>query len=107
MKSFIGGLLYLGFLVNGYAETAQHLFKDSDIKVGKILYEKNQCASCHIKMMGGVESALYTRKNRIVQNPKQLISQVALCNTRLNASLFPEEERDIAAFLNKEYYKFK
>lgn len=107
MKLFYGGMLSLSILGNVHADSGNQVFKDSDIEAGRILYEKNQCASCHTKIVGGDGSALYTRENRKVKTPSQLISQVAFCNTRLNANLFPEEEKDIAAYLNSRYYKFK
>lgn len=90
-----------------HAQTAEKLFVSANAVVGKELHAKNQCAACHIQKAGGDGSLLYTRPNRLVSNPQKLISQVALCNTRLNASLFPEDELDIAAFLNRDYYKFR
>jgi hypothetical protein len=37
----------------------------------------------------------------------KLKSQVALCNTELRLDLFPEDEADVVAYLNKQFYKFK
>lgn len=89
------------------AQTAEKLFLSANVTAGKELHIKNQCATCHIQKLGGDGSAIYTRLNRLVTNPQKLVTQVGLCNTRLNAALFPEDELDIAAFLNRDYYKFK
>ncbi|MEY3058028.1 MAG: hypothetical protein RI941_751, partial [Pseudomonadota bacterium] len=32
---------------------------------------------------------------------------VARCNTELRLDLFPEDEADVSAYLNQQYYKFK
>jgi hypothetical protein len=32
---------------------------------------------------------------------------VERCNTELRLDLFPEDEADVAAYLNKQFYKFK
>lgn len=89
------------------AQTAEKMMESANATVGKDLHIRYQCAACHIQKVGGDGSLLYTRLNRLVSTPQKLISQVALCNTRLNAALFPEDELDIAAFLNRDYYKFK
>jgi hypothetical protein len=36
-----------------------------------------------------------------------LLTQVAACNSQLNTGWFPEDEEHVAAFLNRDYYKFK
>lgn len=90
-----------------HAETAEKLFLSASATTGKKLHTKNQCAACHVQKLGGDGSAVYTRPNRLVTTPQKLVTQVEFCNTRLNAGLFPEDELDIAAFLNRDYYKFK
>jgi hypothetical protein len=50
---------------------------------------------------------MYTRPERKVKNPSQLLTQVRACNTMLNTGWFPEDEENVAAYLNREYYKFK
>ena len=34
-------------------------------------------------------------------------ARVALCNSELNLSLFPDEEEHVVEYLDKTYYKFK
>ncbi|MGA7950919.1 MAG: cytochrome c [Thiobacillaceae bacterium] len=73
---------------------------------GQALLEKS-CMSCHVSMYGGDGSEVYLRPNRIVKNRAQLLGRVAACNANTGAGWFPEEEADVAAYLNQKYYKFK
>ena len=75
-------------------------------KIGQQLVEKS-CIQCHASMFGGDGSGVYTRPNRMVHNLKQLAARVALCNANTSIGWFPEEERDVTAFLNQQYYHFK
>jgi hypothetical protein len=50
---------------------------------------------------------IYTRSDSKVKSLAKLKSQVALCNTELRLDLFPEDEADVVAYLNKQFYKFK
>lgn len=80
-------------------------FKNADAAAGKALLEKN-CISCHAASFGGDGSAIYTREHRKVKTAKGLMAQVRNCNTMLDTKLFEDEELDVAAHLNKTYYKF-
>jgi hypothetical protein len=42
-----------------------------------------------------------------VRTPAQLLAQVSYCNAELSTGYFPEEEEHIAAYLNKQYYRFE
>jgi mono/diheme cytochrome c family protein len=77
-----------------------------DIEQGKRLHDK-QCVSCHVKRYGGDGSKIYTRQDRIIHSRAALSQRVAACNSMTNAGLFPEDEENIAAYLAKQYYKFK
>ncbi|HWN30255.1 MAG TPA: hypothetical protein VNN78_02680 [Burkholderiales bacterium] len=81
-------------------------FPNGDPKIGKNLEEKS-CRACHISMFGGDGSKIYTRPNRIVKTPQQLLVRIGACSANTNAGLFPEDEEHVAAFLNQQYYKFK
>ena len=81
-------------------------FPKGDPKIGKNLEQKS-CRACHISMYGGDGSSVYTRSNRIVKTPQQLLARIGVCNANINAGLFPEDEEHVAAFLNQQYYKFK
>lgn len=73
---------------------------------GKKLHDAS-CVSCHKSMLGGDGSEMYTRDNRKVKTAKDTLKMVSMCNARTNGSWFPEDEADVAAFLNTAYYKFK
>ena len=80
-------------------------FAHGDAKAGKVLAERD-CVTCHSQKFKPA-SAIYTRPDRRVTSAQQLLTQVQVCNTELRASYFPEDEENVAAFLNDTYYKFK
>lgn len=71
---------------------------------GKPLVEKD-CIECHTRSFGDADT-IYTRADRRVHTRAQLLAQVAFCNVNLKTGYFPEEEADVAAYLNQRYYKF-
>lgn len=85
---------------------ANPLFEKADSKLGKSLHDKN-CISCHASSFGGDGSGIYTREHTKVKTPKGLIAQVRNCNTMLGIKWFDDEELNVAAFLNKDYYHFE
>ncbi|MBA3507073.1 MAG: cytochrome c [Betaproteobacteria bacterium] len=80
-------------------------FSGGDAKAGQMLAEKD-CVACHVRKFGDAHT-IYTRSERKVRTPEQLLAQVQRCNAELSTNYFPEEETHIAAFLNSKYYKFK
>ncbi len=95
----------LGAPAAGAAETDP--FHGANVVQGQKFYTDLKCAACHAERMMGQASAMYTRADRKVHNPKQLLAFTQMCVTQLNHDLFPEEVKDIAAYLNQTYYKFK
>lgn len=91
----------------GLAATLAHAdpFAAGDATTGKQLVEKN-CIRCHAASFGGDGSGIYTRDDRMVQSAKGLIAQIRNCNTMLGLKWFEDEETNVAAYLNKNYYKF-
>lgn len=81
-------------------------FRGADPARGEALYTEMKCAACHAERMMGQASAMYTRSDRKVHDASQLNTFTQGCVTRLNRDLFPEEVRDIAAYLNQTYYHF-
>lgn len=81
-------------------------FPKGDAKIGKTLHDKS-CVSCHVSMVGGDGSALYSRLERKVKTPQQLQARIRACNANAGANWFPEEENHVAAYLNQQYYHFK
>ena len=75
-------------------------------KFGQPLHDK-QCVSCHVKQMGGDGSKIYTRSPRLVNDKKALRERVDLCVKNTGAGWLPEDEENVTAYLNKQYYKFK
>ncbi|MFO1304870.1 MAG: hypothetical protein U1F54_14140 [Burkholderiales bacterium] len=80
-------------------------FAHADAKAGKALADRD-CVACHAQKFKPA-SAIYTRDDRRVTTAPQLLAQVQRCNTELGAGYFPEDEENVAAFLNDTYYKFK
>jgi cytochrome c553 len=80
-------------------------FVHGDAKAGKTLAERD-CVACHEQKFKPA-TAIYTRKDRRVTSAPQLLAQVQVCNTQLRAGYFPEDEENVAAYLNDTYYKFK
>jgi cytochrome c5 len=75
-----------------------------DAAAGKVLVEKD-CVACHVRRFGNA-TEIYTRADRKVRTPEQLLAQVQFCNVDLKTGYFPEEEEHVAAYLNLQYYKF-
>jgi hypothetical protein len=70
--------------------------------------DQEKCYACHAKKTGfGNGDMIYTRLDRKATDLNKLKSMVARCNTELRLDLFPEDEADVVAFLNKQFYKFK
>ena len=89
------------------ARDADKVFAGADRKAGMALHQEKNCAACHAQRLGDDGSGIYTRIDRKVTTPEKLLAQVALCNTQLRNAMFPDDERDVAAFLNHDYYHFK
>ena len=87
--------------------TAQYgkTYGTADPNAGAKLAQKD-CIGCHAKKFGGDPTQIYLREDRKVRNPEQLIAQVQLCNTELNLQYFPDDEANIAAHLDRDYYRF-
>ncbi len=94
-------LLLLGSPAHG-----ADIFAKGDAKTGKTLHDKS-CVSCHTSMVGGDGSALYSRMERKVKTPQKLQAQISGCNANTGAGWFPEDELNVGAYLNKQFYKFK
>ncbi len=70
--------------------------------------DQEKCYACHAKKTGfGNGDMIYTRSDSKVKDLAKLKSMVAMCNTELRLDLFPEDEADVTAYLNKQFYKFK
>lgn len=72
---------------------------------GHKLVQQHKCETCHESKVYGPPGSIYTRKDRKVTSWPKLKSQVQACNTMLNIGLFPDDEEQIATYLNEAYYK--
>ena len=106
MKAFHLAVLALVLLAAGIAGGAQPKpFADGDPTAGAKLVARD-CGECHRQRFGDA-TTIYTRADRKVRSAEQLLAQVRRCNTELNAGYFPDEEDNVAAYLNATYYHFK
>ncbi|GMU72676.1 MAG: cytochrome c [Burkholderiales bacterium] len=80
-------------------------YASGNAAAGMVLADK-ACNACHARLHDGNATRIYTRPDRRVKTPSQLAAQVAYCNTQLGLSYFPEEEADLALYLDREYYRF-
>lgn len=101
MKKFIATLVLL--CGTAYADP----FADGKPDNGQKLFEKHQCNHCHDDKMEGDGNSIFTRPNRKVTNPQQLAAQITVCAHNARANFSAQEKLDIAAYLNKNFYKFR
>ena len=84
-----------------------HVFAAPDLVNGKNI-DQQKCYACHAKKTGfGNGDMIYTRSDSKVKSMADLKRMVSLCNSELRLDLFPEDEVDVTAFLNQQFYKFK
>jgi cytochrome c553 len=93
------------FLIAGSA--LANPFPNGSVAAGKKLFEDNKCDSCHIGKVGGDGSAIFTRPNRIVNNPQQMVDRMHVCSGAVGMTLTEQKEQDLGAYLNETYYHFK
>lgn len=79
---------------------------DADPKAGKIKHEE-KCVACHVRLYGGDGSKMYTRDGRLLMTKLDVLQRTATCNSQIQAGWFPDEEAEVAAYLNQHYYRFK
>jgi hypothetical protein len=82
-------------------------FAAPDLANGKTI-DQQKCYACHAKKTGfGNGDMIYTRSDSKVKSIANLKKMVGICNTELRLDLFPEDEVDVVAYLNQQFYKFK
>jgi mono/diheme cytochrome c family protein len=86
---------------------ASNAYAAPDLANGKQI-DQQKCYACHAKKSGFSNGdMIYTRSDGKVKSIADLKKMVGLCNTELRLDLFPEDEADVVAFLNQQFYKFK
>ena len=97
----------LGALLALSLPAAAEPFHDAAVGLGEEMHAE-LCVGCHADKFGDQDgSTIYLRDDRRITTPSGLEQQLTACTTMLNLDLFPEDERNIAGYLNKQYYKFK
>ncbi len=82
-------------------------FAAPDLANGKAI-DQQKCYACHAKKTGfGNGDMIYTRSDSKVKSLANLKRMVSMCNSELRLDLFPEDEADVTAYLNQQFYKFK
>jgi hypothetical protein len=81
-------------------------FPGGNPQSGKDLFDKYKCNSCHSAMLGGDGNAIFTRPNRKVHTPAELIEQIKICSGNVGANLTAIEVQHLGAYLNR-YYNIK
>ena len=99
--------LLLALALLAAAPALANPFPTADAAKGEKLVTQNKCNACHVSLVGGDGTGIYTRGERKVKTASGLLSQVRTCNTMLGTNWFPEDEENVAAYLNQTYYKFK
>lgn len=94
------GLMVLSLMLSPVA------LAGGDIATGKILHAA-QCQACHAGRFNGDSGKIYTRANHRVKSLSGLNQMIGACNANLGLGLFPEDEANLTAYLNQQYYKFK
>ncbi len=97
MKKLLIPAFYGLMLLANHADAAP--FDKGDPQAGKRLHDKS-CLACH-------DSKMYTRADRKIKTAQQLAARVSGCNANAGAGWFPEEELNVDAYLNQQFYKFK
>lgn len=82
-------------------------FPNADPKVGKKYFDEAKCDTCHVSLMGGDGNRIFTRPERKIKDAQALAKMVRFCVSQTGAGIFPEDIDHIAAYLNREFYKFK
>lgn len=95
------------FIVSSLFGISLPAYSAPDIAHGKKI-DQEKCYACHAKKTGfGNGDMIYTRSDSKVKSVADLKRMVAMCNTELRLDLFPEDEADVVAYLNKQFYKFE
>ena len=92
-------------ILSGLSFTAAaNPFPQGNAQTGEKLFNQLKCNSCHNNMMGGDGNAIFTRPNSKVHSPAQLTAQIGRCGGNVDKNFSPQEEQDIAAYLNRYYH---
>ena len=80
-------------------------FASGNVEAGKKLFQQNHCNKCHIEMVGGDGSEIFTRPEHKVHSASLLIKHINFCAGNSGVRLTAQNEQDLGAYLNQSYYK--
>ncbi len=82
-------------------DNGKELYNEVELEqvIGGVAYSDANCETCH-------DTSLYTSQDRKATTWAKLKARVEGCNTNLDVGWFPDEVEDVAAYLNREFYKF-
>ena len=94
-------LLSTSMVFAGDADSGLELYQEEEIErtISGEHYTDANCETCHA-------AEIYLREDRKATTYAKLESRVEGCNTNLDVGWFPEDVSDVAAYLDREYYKF-
>jgi hypothetical protein len=78
--------------------TAAYAALPGDAADGKRLHQAH-CTSCH-------DTAVYTRKDRMVKSLDGLKEQIGDCSHMAGQSFSPAQTRNLVKYLNDQFYQF-
>ncbi|MCR4298332.1 MAG: c-type cytochrome [Gallionella sp.] len=81
-------------------------FPKGNAMAGQELFTKHDCNRCHNSIMKGDGNNIFTRIDRKVKTPDDLINQIGMCRDGIGVQLTAQQMQDLAAYLNR-YYKLK
>ena len=82
-------------------------FPKGNATAGGKIFEQTECNRCHIEIVGGDGTEIFTREDHIALNPALLLKQIKINGSRTGVNLTTQDELNLAAYLNKLYYKFQ
>jgi hypothetical protein len=104
--AFAAGILAAAIPVQAAVAMAPAAFANGNPELGKPLNDK-ACVGCHARRFGGGADQVYFRSERRLRTAAPLLAQVSYCSAGLGTGYFPDEDEHIAAYLNKQYYRFE
>lgn len=96
-------LLLVALLLSAQVQAAP--FASGNAAEGQKFFEQNHCNRCHIDMMGGDGSEIFTRPEHKVRSASQLVTQINFCSGNAGIRITHQDEQNLAAYLNQRYYK--
>jgi len=84
------------------------LLQANSVEEGKKLYKSANCQKCHL--LGENFDPNSINKEGLVskvKTKKNLLAWVSSCDNFFNIGWFPQEQKDVAAYLNATHYKLK